>query len=101
LVRKRKPTGEKILFQDIRNSRPHYCAICSKYISEAKSRCFAHLLAKGMYPKYRLHKENIAIVCNIDCHKAIDSLVVWNKKVIEDMLERGDNFYSIMQTLWR
>ena len=62
-IKKRKNTGEKEVFEEIRNERPHYCTICSKYITEAQARCFAHLLAKGMYPKYRLNKDNIALVC--------------------------------------
>ena len=62
-IKKRKNTGEKEVFEEVRNCRLHYCTICNKYIVEAQARCFAHLLAKGMYPKYRLNKDNIALVC--------------------------------------
>jgi len=75
-IKKRKNTGEKEVFEEIRNERPHYCTICSKYITEAQARCFAHLLAKGMYPKYRLNKNNIAFVCSVFCHLYLDSLCV-------------------------
>lgn len=101
-IKKRKNTGEKEVFEEIRNERPHYCTICNKYITEAQARCFAHLLAKGMYPKYRLNKNNIALVCNPECHKDIDSIVIGNnKKVVQSSLDIWLDFYSIMQTIWK
>lgn len=41
-----------------------------------KPQCFAHILAKGMYPKLRYLLENIAVVANTKCHKKIDEQ--WN-----------------------
>ena len=83
------PTWEKELFLEIRNERKHICIICWQYIHEAKTFCFAHLLPKGTYPKYRLNKSNIAIVCSIDCHHKLDSLVSWNKKVVQDCIDNN------------
>ena len=101
-IKKRKNTGEKEVFEEIRNERPHCCIICKKYIAEAQARCFAHLLAKGMYPKYRLNKDNIALVCWPYCHKAIDSIVIGNNKiVVRDMLDQWVDFYYIIDALWR
>ena len=101
-IKKRKNTGEKEVFEEVRNCRLHYCTICNKYIVEAQARCFAHLLAKGMYPKYRLNKDNIALVCWPECHKAIDSIVIGNNKiVVKDMLERWYDFYYIIDAIWR
>ena len=98
-IKKRKNTGEKEVFEEIRNERPHYCTICNKYITEAQARCFAHLLAKGMYPKYRLNKDNIALVCWPDCHKAIDNMILWHKIRIQQLLELWCSFNSIINTI--
>lgn len=101
-IGKRRNTGEKEVFEEIRNERPHICTICKKYITEAQARCFAHLLAKGMYPKYRLNKHNIAVVCWPDCHKAVDSIMVWNnKRVVQLLLYTWTDFYYIMDIIWR
>lgn len=100
-IKKRKNTGEKKVFEEIRNERQHYCTICSKYITEAQARWFAHLLAKGMYPKYRLNKNNIAFVCWPDCHKAIDNMILWHKIKIQQLLELWCSFNSIINTIWR
>jgi len=98
-IGKKKNTGEKNVFEEIRNERPHYCTICNKYITEAQARCFAHLLAKGMYPKYRLNKDNIALVCWPDCHKAIDNMILWHKIRIQQLLELWCSFNSIINTI--
>lgn len=93
-IKKRKNTGEKEVFEEIRNERPHICTICKKNIIEAQARCFAHLLAKGMYPKYRLNKDNIALVCSIECHHELDSMLIWYKKEIQDKLELWTFLYK-------
>ena len=89
-IGKKKNTGEKNVFKEIRNERPHYCTICNKYITEAQARCFAHLLAKGMYPKYRLNKDNIALVCSVFCHLYLDSLCVWIKQLIKNKIDKWE-----------
>lgn len=99
---KYKSTWEKQVFKKVRDERFHVCWICGKYIAEAQARCFAHLLAKGMYPQYRLHKENIALVCWPECHKCVDSIIIWNnKKVVQLLLDAWLDFYSIMDEVWR
>jgi hypothetical protein len=86
-IKKEKlPTGEKKLFFEIRNERVRSCIICGKNIKEAKTRCFAHILPKWQRPKYRLHKNNIVLVCSIDCHHKVDSMIVGKKKLVEDQL---------------
>ncbi len=79
--------SEKDLFFEIRNNRIHECKICGKFIPEAKTRCFAHMLSKKMYPEYRINPNNIVLVCSLDCHWLVDSYCKWNKKIIEDALE--------------
>ena len=99
---KHKSTWEKQVFKKVRDERFHVCCICGKYITEAQARCFAHLLAKGMYPQYRLHKENIALVCWPECHKCVDSIIIWNNKnVVQLLLDAWLDFYSIMDGIWR
>ena len=102
IIRKRKNTGEKELFKKVRDSRPHYCIICKKHIIEAQARCFAHLLAKGMYQKYRLYEANIALVCSIECHKCIDSIVVWySKNIVQYLLDQWSDIYYIIKMIWK
>lgn len=83
--------SETDMNRDIWNTRPHWCEQCGEVIEGAKEpfrwtenakgekvqklirpECFAHKLAKGMYPKHRLNPENIALVCSRDCHHLID-----------------------------
>ena len=64
--------SETDVFDQIWKDRPHTCEICSKFIPEQCSFCFAHILAKGLFPKYRYYEKNIALVCSIACHAAID-----------------------------
>lgn len=80
--------SEKDIFKEIREERDHVCQICWKYIYEWRAWCFAHMLSKGMYPKYRLNKDNILLCCNIFCHYEVDRLVTWNKRQIEESLEK-------------
>lgn len=83
--------SETDVFKKIWNSRLHCCQKCwvvmewaleaFRWIQDAKSEkvqklirpeCFAHLLAKKMYPKHRLDPRNIRLVCSTDCHKLTD-----------------------------
>lgn len=83
--------SETEVFKKIWNSRLHCCQKCwvvmewaleaFRWIEDAKGEkvqklirpeCFAHLLAKKMYPKHRLDPRNIRLVCSTDCHKLTD-----------------------------
>lgn len=84
--------SETEVFKTIWNNRPHWCEQCGVIIDKAlvpfiwsedpatkekvqkliRPECFAHKLAKGMYPQHRLNPENIALVCSFDCHALID-----------------------------
>ena len=57
-----KPSGELALFMAIWASRPHVCFITGEPIREFNVSCFAHILAKGSYPKFRLYDKNIMLV---------------------------------------
>ena len=66
----KKPTGEKELFLEIWNERPHYCTNpeCRTYLGEEPmTYFFSHIKSKGAYPELRLVKSNIELLC-FDCH---------------------------------
>mgnify|MGYP002737672136 CR=1 FL=1 len=69
----RKPTGEKAVFREIWDERPHHCEVCKVAIREATASNFSHLLPKGTYPEFRLDKRNIVLKCEA-CHE------VWHKE---------------------
>lgn len=74
IKRKRKATGEKDLFLEIWNERPHICSNknCQKYLGEEPlAYYFAHIKSKGAYPELRLEKSNLALLC-WRCHQAFD-----------------------------
>lgn len=65
---RRKRTGEAEIFKEIWKERDHICSCCNTYLgTEASPIFFSHLLAKGTYGLYRLHKENIWLKCE-HCH---------------------------------
>ncbi len=60
--KKKEPTGELALFQEIWEERKHVCLVSNDPIKEFSVQCFAHVLPKGSYPLLRLKKENIVIL---------------------------------------
>lgn len=60
------------LFREIWEERNHYCEVCWNHIQEPKTYCFAHILSKWRYPEYKFLKQNIALVCSLDCHGELD-----------------------------
>lgn len=69
----RKSKWQKELFMEIWNTRPHVCSVCTKYIWEPFSYCFAHWLSKWVHPEHKFNPDNIFLVCSIECHKKLDS----------------------------
>lgn len=70
-----KKTGEKELFLEIWNERPHYCTNtnCKEYLGEEPlTHYFAHLKSKGAHGELRLNKDNITLLC-FDCHYIYDN----------------------------
>ncbi len=67
-----KPTGELILFKAIWDTRPHICFITGEPIYEFNVSCFAHILSKGSFPKFRLFDKNIMLVTK-DAHYEYDN----------------------------
>jgi hypothetical protein len=60
---KKKPTGEKEVFESIWKERPHKSQIGGEKIEEGTPSNFLHVIpkAKNKYPEYKLLKQNIVI----------------------------------------
>lgn len=66
---KRKPSGEREVFLEIWNERPHYCQCCGRWLgTEPKPIFFSHILSKGAFPRFKLKKENIYLE-DEQCHR--------------------------------
>lgn len=63
LSRYKKPTGEKPMFENIWNSRPHKSEISETPIPEPSPFNFLHVIPKGQnkYPKFKLYEKNIVL----------------------------------------
>lgn len=75
----KKTTGEKDIFEvvlDRYEDTPIHCFVCNKKLTLITHHNFAHILRKGLYPKFRLNPDNIQILCyNIEgtgCHTKFD-----------------------------
>jgi hypothetical protein len=93
----RTATGEKDVFQEILDSyddKPIYCFVCKKRLTLITHHCFAHVLSKGRYPKFRLNPDNIKILCfdvnTGGCHRKYD----FSPK---SDLENDPNFADILE----
>lgn len=72
ISKKKKPTGEAILFKVIWETRSHICINCKIPLgNEAKTFYFSHIKSKKQFPELRLLAENIQLLC-WDCHYAYD-----------------------------
>lgn len=68
----KKATGERQMFLQIWNTRPHHCVNCGKYLGEEpRAGYFSHREAKGVNNSNRLNPDNIDLLC-FDCHFARD-----------------------------
>ena len=71
-VKRRKPTGEREMFIEIWNERPHICCHCKDPLGhEPIVHYFSHIKPKGKYPELRLVKSNVELLC-IECHRKYD-----------------------------
>ncbi len=78
---------QKEMFLEIREEREHICNICWKEIFQPTSFVFAHILNKWMYSTYKFNKNNIALVCSMDCHEEVDKRRVWKDVEIKLLLD--------------
>lgn len=59
----KKASGEKVLFESIWATRPHYSFISGLPLDEQpKVHYFAHVISKGLYPKFKLLDRNIVLL---------------------------------------
>lgn len=81
--------SEASLFLDILKKRKN-TDLTGKPISEenARSRQFAHILPKGMYPELRLNPNNIIIVDSIEQHERVDQRVAGFKAEYYEMVKK-------------
>jgi hypothetical protein len=61
---KKKPTGERELFESIWEQRGPYSEVNGEYLGEFNVSYFAHILPKAMnkYPGFKLNPNNICIM---------------------------------------
>jgi hypothetical protein len=109
---KKKPTGEKIVFEQIWEEREHKSYLTGdsldKYVqSDLWYNLFAHVLAKGKYPKYRLFKKNIVLLTPTE-HRLLDQGTSDQRKKYADetgcnwnkIFELKDELYEEYKTTW-
>lgn len=92
LNQRRKPTGERELFEEIWNERPHECENCGRGLgSVAIANYFSHHKPKGKYPEFRLDKSNIDLLC-MDCHYCWehDKRKFYSRSLPESKFYKGD-----------
>lgn len=61
--KKRKPTGEALMFLVASEKNPHVCYVCGRAIRPITYASCAHVLPKGKYPKFRLYDKNCVFLC--------------------------------------
>lgn len=67
-----KKTGERDLFLEIWEERPHICTNCKEELGrEPRTYMFSHIKSKGSDSSKRLSKDNIELLC-FDCHFAYE-----------------------------
>lgn len=72
--KKVKVTGEREMFLEIWEERPHYCTNpdCRTFLgNEPKTVFFSHIKPKSVYSELRLEKSNVRLLC-FSCHFAVD-----------------------------
>lgn len=92
----RKATWEKEIFEKVFEECWHRCMITWRPIHKDRvtPHCFPHILAKKMYPKWRLCEQNIMFV---DCsnkwwlidttlHSIVDDMSKWESYILEEIL---------------
>jgi len=85
--KKRKPTGEKIVFEVVWNTRPHKCGGCGTKLYEPRAAYFSHIIKKGRRPDLRLVYENVLLDC-IDCHRIWDFGTLEQKRKLKNFEDR-------------
>jgi len=88
-------TQQRDMFRNVRDTRNHISLVSWRHISEPRAVCFAHILPKWMFVKYRHDPRNIALVYDEIEHEHIDIMIMPYRKIILDMLEMWCTYEQI------
>jgi hypothetical protein len=72
---KKEATGEKSVFEYVLERDEPRCFVCGDRLTLIMAHNFAHVLAKGKYPAFRLYPDNIRLMCfkfGEGCHEKYD-----------------------------
>lgn len=89
----KSPTGEKALFDEIWDSRPHVSYVSGislekYYGTKLYPNLFSHCLPKGKYPEHRLNPDNIVMVSP---QEHLD----WHSLAKDKLLEKNPNWQKV------
>lgn len=87
------------LFKHIWETRPHICSVCWKEITKPKTYCFAHYLPKWSHTKYKYRADNISLVCSMECHDKLDTLMQWKYHIFLHHFRKNDRLEQDNETV--
>lgn len=102
LTRLKEKGSETRVHIEVWRTRPHYCQNCWQPVNFFDPSCFAHILPKSRYEKWRYDPNNIALVHSVrdvkdettgetyDCHGELDTKMAGKKLEFEKLLEEWD-----------
>lgn len=77
------------MLNEVRKKRLHKCGLCNRDIKSPEPYVFAHILSKGMYPKYRYNSNNVMLVCSIEHHGLLDKHTAGIKYWLENLIKNN------------
>ena len=84
-----KPTGEKILFETIWNTRKRVSFVSGASLGDECNVMFmSHILSKGAYPGFRLYEKNIVL-------KTTQEHYDWHNMPRAKLLEKDSNWQKV------
>lgn len=88
---------ETTVFKELREEREHMCMNCKWIIKSFDTYIFAHIVHKSISKKHRLNKNNIILVCSINCHNEIDKVFNRERYYLERQLNNGCTYEDIIK----
>lgn len=87
--RYKKPTGEKVLFQTIWDTRKRVSFVSGVSLGDECNVMFmSHILSKGAYPGFRLYEKNIVLKTTQEHHD-------WHNMPRAKLLEKDSNWQKV------
>lgn len=91
---------QKDLFRYVWDTRHHKSEIDGTFIQEPNVFCFAHVLGKWQYPRWKFEPNNIILVSSIAQHREVDRVASKHKYLIEMELKKWKRItYRFLQSL--